>query len=101
MSRYGLPNNVEYCVKGVMSNQKVTPSKVTRDSAESVKNTLYFENGVCEPCMIHDAKENEINWEERNQQLHSLCNSYRSKNGNWDCIVPGSGGKDSVYQSFE
>lgn len=33
----------------------------------------------------------------REQQLMNLCDRHRSKDGSYDIVVPGSGGKDSVY----
>ena len=41
---------------------------------------------------------NNINWEEREKKLVDLCNKYRKNNG-YDCIIPGSGGKDSAFAS--
>lgn len=38
-----------------------------------------------------------IYWQEREAQLINLCNKYRSTNGSYDCIVPGSGGKDGGF----
>jgi len=100
MARYGLPDNVEYCSICVMSNQKVTPSVVQKDKKESTKNTLIFKNGVCDACRVHLNKSHEIDWLERKKKLEVLCSKYRKGNGEYDCIVPGSGGKDSVYQSI-
>ena len=98
---YGLPTKVKFCKKCVMSNQKVTPSIVTKDSRYSIKNTVYFdENDICEPCRLHEAFNNTINWDEREEQLKKLLNKYRSVDGSHDCIVPGSGGKDSIFQSI-
>ena len=34
------------------------------------------------------------------KELHILCDKYRRTDGNYDCIVPGSGGKDSAYASW-
>lgn len=101
MGWYGLPDEVVFCKKCVMSNQMVTPSVVTRDSKKGTKNTLYFdEHGVCEPCRLHEAFDGSIDWEERERELITLLDKYRSTDGSYDCIVPGSGGKDSVYQSL-
>ena len=47
---------------------------------------------------ISAIKEN-INWDERREELEKLCDQYRSKNGEYDCVVPGSGGKDSSFTS--
>ncbi|EGV27995.1 N-acetyl sugar amidotransferase [Thiorhodococcus drewsii AZ1] len=99
MARYGLPDHVEFCTRCVQSNQKVVPSIVQRDTKEGSKSTLIFQDGVCLPCRIHEAKVNSIDWNFREQELLKLLDRYRSSNGNWDCIVPGSGGKDSIFQA--
>ena len=101
MGIYGLPTKVIFCKKCVMSNQKVAPSIITKDNRYSKKSTLYFDGDrICEPCRIHEEFDNTINWEEREQQLKKLLDKYRSTDGSYDCIVPGSGGKDSVFQSL-
>ena len=38
-----------------------------------------------------------IDWRERERQLVELCQHHRSRTGAYDCIVPGSGGKDSSF----
>ena len=35
--------------------------------------------------------------DKREKELQALCDLYRSNNGGYDVIVPGSGGKDSAY----
>ena len=42
-----------------------------------------------------DLRKKSIDWEQRDFELKKLCDS-RSRNGNYDCIVPGRG-KDSVF----
>ena len=44
-------------------------------------------------------KYNEINWADREKQLTELLDRHRRNDGRFDVIVPGSGGKDSVYVS--
>jgi N-acetyl sugar amidotransferase len=44
-------------------------------------------------------KDSTVDWAERDRALQSLCDRFRSHNGSYDCLVPGSGGKDSVYAS--
>src|SRR3954465_13747036 len=44
-----------------------------------------------------EQKKKTINWEERETQLRALCDRYRKEDGSYDCLVPGSGGKDSFY----
>ena len=50
-------------------------------------------------CVVHVTirKEKTINWVQREKELRELCNKFRSKDNNYDVIVPGSGGKDSAY----
>ncbi|MCK9275957.1 MAG: N-acetyl sugar amidotransferase [Syntrophales bacterium] len=56
------------------------------------------EEGVCDACR-HAEKKEGINWKDREDELLRLLDKYRRKDGVYDCIVPGSGGKDSVFQS--
>jgi N-acetyl sugar amidotransferase len=50
---------------------------------------------ICAACEYNKEKKN-INWEEREVELKKVLSRYR-KNYGYDCIVPGSGGKDSAY----
>jgi N-acetyl sugar amidotransferase len=56
------------------------------------------EEGVCDACRHADQKE-AINWKVREEELVRLLDQHRRNDGAYDCLVPGSGGKDSVYQS--
>ena len=38
-----------------------------------------------------------INWKKREKELLKLLDKHRKNNGDYDCLVPGSGGKDSVF----
>jgi len=44
-------------------------------------------------------KKKNIDWTEREKELIELCDRYRKTDGSYDCIIPGSGGKDSFYAS--
>jgi len=56
------------------------------------------EEGICNACRSYE-KRKEVNWEARREELIDVLAKYRSKDGgNWDCIIPVSGGKDSTYQ---
>ncbi|OPX94336.1 MAG: hypothetical protein A4E53_00087 [Pelotomaculum sp. PtaB.Bin104] len=65
------------------------------------KPDLYIdEEGVCNACRSFEKRES-IDWDARLKELKYILEKYRSKNGgNWDCIVPVSGGKDSHYQTI-
>ena len=42
-------------------------------------------------------KRKPIDWNDRYAQLCSLANKFRREDGNYDCLIPVSGGKDSHY----
>ena len=97
---YGLPPEVHYCKKCVISNQRPSSIVEYKNRANAPKTTISFdENGVCAPCKFAETKDSLIDWEEREEELWALCDGFRSKQGNYDCIVPGSGGKDSAFTS--
>jgi N-acetyl sugar amidotransferase len=98
--KYGLPAEVKYCARCVISNQRPSSTIEFHNRPDSKKETIAFgEEGVCVACRYADLKEKEIDWKEREQELVKLCNRFRSRNGSYDCIVPGSGGKDSCFTS--
>jgi N-acetyl sugar amidotransferase len=97
--RYGLPLEVKYCVRCVISNQR--PSSVVEFAASSSdrKQTINFnEDGVCDACLFNDTKEFNIDWAAREQELFRLAEQYDKIPG-YNVVVPGSGGKDSAFTS--
>ncbi len=95
--KYGLPLEVKYCSKCTMSNQRPSSAREFGSKKDAKKRIISFdEKGVCSACRHNEAKKR-INWTEREKELTELCNKHRKKNGAFDCIVPGSGGKDSVF----
>ena len=97
---YGLPQDVRFCRRCVISNQRPNSAVEYEHTKASTKNTIHFdEEGICDACRFAERKKSSIDWEERERQLRDLCDHHRSKDGNYDCIVPGSGGKDSFYAS--
>lgn len=80
---YNLPAEVKFCTKCVMSNQR---PRITFD-----------ENGVCSACTFNDYKQNGIDWASRDAELRELCDKHRKGNGEYDVIVPCSGGKDGSF----
>ena len=46
------------------------------------------------------SKKKLINYFKREKELIKLLDFHRGKYGRYDCIVPGSGGKDSCYASY-
>ena len=97
---YGLPNKVVYCKRCVISNQRPNSAVEYEHTIKSKKPTINFdEDGVCDACNFAEKKRNTIDWIAREQQLRELCDKHRKSDGSYDCIVPGSGGKDSFYAS--
>ena len=98
--KYGLPGTVAYCRNCVISNQRPSSAVEFQHTRESRKHTIQLDNnGICDACNYAFAKERQIDWPEREAALRALCDKFRSRNGSYDCLVPGSGGKDSVYAS--
>lgn len=99
-TKYGLPVDVRFCRSCVISNQRPNSAVEYTHTRESRKATIAFdEEGICDACRFANRKRFEIDWVERERQLRELCDRHRRSDGNYDCIVPGSGGKDSFYAS--
>ncbi|MBW1781639.1 MAG: N-acetyl sugar amidotransferase [Deltaproteobacteria bacterium] len=76
-----LPEEVVFCKKCVMSNQR--------------PRIVFDEEGVCGACRWWEEKENTVDWEDRHKEFEELLDRHRSKDGSFDVLVPSSGGKDS------
>ena len=57
----------------------------------------FDESGVCDACN-YDQKM-QIDWKDRENKLLRLLDRYRKNDGSYDCLIPGSGGKDSAFQA--
>lgn len=99
--KYGLPREVVFCKRCVISNQRPNSAVEFKHTPDSKKQTIHFDDEqICDACRVAEEKLATIDWEERERALVALCDKYRSRNGAYDCIVPGSGGKDSFYASY-
>jgi N-acetyl sugar amidotransferase len=79
--KYGVPTNVDYCKRCVISNQR---PRIT------------FKDGICSACQFSDHKNTIINWDKRKDELNAVLDRFRKNDGTYDVIVPSSGGKDSA-----
>lgn len=96
-TKFGLPEQVVFCNRCVMSNQRPSSYPEFKHTRDRITPTLKIgEDGVCDACRYAEKKE-QIDWDAREQQLHKLLDRYRRSDGEYDCICPGSGGKDSIY----
>ena len=78
-----LPKDIKFCKTCVVSNQR---PRIEWDQKTK---------GQCSACDYGYEKDNIIDWNEREKQLQKVCDKHRSKDGSYDVIIPGSGGKDS------
>jgi len=56
---------------------------------------------VCSACNFAEYKRSHIDWGERENELIELCKRYRKGNGEYDVIVPCSGGKDGGFVAHQ
>jgi N-acetyl sugar amidotransferase len=97
---YGLPRDVKFCRRCVISNQRPNSAVEYKHTADALKTTIHFDDeGVCDACRTAERKKHGIDWEQRDRELRELCDRHRRTDGRYDCILPGSGGKDSFYAS--
>ena len=82
-----LPEDVVYCKNCVVSNQR--------------PRTRFNEEGICSACQWALKKDQVVDWDTRAKELADLCDRFRRSDGQFDCIVPGSGGKDSAYVAHQ
>lgn len=93
---FGLPKEVKFCKKCVISNQRPN-STVEMKNKNKKKETISFnEEGICSACSFNQEKK-QIDWKKREDELFKLLEPYRSKDGSYDVLVPSSGGKDSCF----
>jgi len=96
---YGLPSNVEFCSNCVISNQRPSSSVEFGSGKNDKKATIAFKDGLCSACAYALEKNENIDWHGREDRLRELLGRFKRNDGNYDVIVPGSGGKDSAFTS--
>ena len=94
--KWGVPENVKFCSRCVISNQRPGTSVEFKHNDQK-QNTISFTDQVCDACRYHDYKYNEVDWGKREDELRRLCDIHRRGDGSHDVLVPASGGKDSSY----
>jgi hypothetical protein len=88
---------VKFCVKCVESNQRFLGSVTHEDKKDGVQTrTSFDENQVCSACLYYDYKKT-VDWKKKEEELIELLDKYRRNDGYYDVVVPGSGGKDSIF----
>src|SRR5687768_10129372 len=83
---YGLPLNVGFCRRCVISNQRPNSAVEYAHTKESKKKTINFDDeGICDACRLAEQKHGSIDWAAREQELRELCDRHRSTDGSYDC----------------
>ena len=84
MSLFNVADDILFCKRCLYGTTH--PLGLTLDS-----------EGVCSGCRIHEEKDT-LDWSERWVKLEQLIKPYRTHSkGNYDCIVPVSGGSESYW----
>lgn len=97
---FGLPRDVKFCTNCVISNQRPSSTIEFKHSKDEKKKTIGLnDDGVCDACKYHKEKAYKIDWKLREDRLIETLSKFRKNNGEYDVLVPGSGGKDSAFTS--
>lgn len=99
-AKYGLPEKVKFCKRCVMSNQRPAsiPEFKHMPDRRGAEYLHIDDEGVCDACRQAEVKD-KIDWQAREEELLRLLDKHRRNDGQYDCVVPGSGGKDSSFQA--
>lgn len=89
--------DVQFCKRCVISTLRPTSTIEAKHTRNEKKPTTQFKDGVCDACRWAVLKETTIDWKQREDELVELCDRNRKVSGEYDVIVPASGGKDSMY----
>ncbi len=82
-----IPKEVVFCRNCVVSNQR--------------PRTKFNAEGICSACQWAYEKDFVVDWKKRESELEALLDRHRSRNGSYDVVVPGSGGKDSTFVAHQ
>ena len=99
-AKYGLPNEVKFCSRCVISNQRPNSAIEFQHTKKTKKQTIRFDDEmICDACRATEEKKG-TDWGSREKELMDLCDKHRRDDGHYDCLVPGSGGKDSCFNTL-
>ena len=83
---YNLPKDVKFCNNCTITNQR--------------PRIKFDKNGVCSACNFSEFKKT-LDWKERSKELKKLAEKFRKNNGEYDILIPCSGGKDGSYVAHQ
>ena len=98
-SFFGLPEEVKFCKKCVISNQRPSSTVEFKSTAIDKKDGILFDkNGICS-AVFSKIKDDLIG--KREKKLLKLLERFRSNNGSYDVIVPVSGERTMYGTHFK
>lgn len=65
---------------------------------ETADTISFDKTGSCSVCVQIDHKLNDVDWAARGFELDGVVSDAKARHGQYDVIIPFSGGKDSTYQ---
>jgi len=77
---------VQYCQLCTVSNQR--------------PRIVFNNEGICNACQFTEIKKT-TNWPQRETELQQLLDKHRKGNGEYDVLVPASGGKDGSFVAHQ
>ena len=96
---YGLPSKIIFCKKTLISNQRPQSEIEFSHNIKTKKKTLNIDSNGMSDSWKYSRMKLKIDYKLREKELIKLLEKHRGKYGEYDCIVPGSGGKDSCFAS--
>jgi N-acetyl sugar amidotransferase len=96
---FGLPKKIIFCKKSLISNQCPNSTIEFNHNKNSKKKTLIIDKKEISDSWKYSRFKKKIDYSKREKELLKLLDKHRGKYGEFDCIVPGSGGKDSCFAS--
>ena len=84
---YGLPSEIIFCKKCTISNQR--------------PRIKFNKHGICNACVYQSMKRSKVDWESRETELLNLLEHHRNGPGDFDVVVPCSGGKDGGFVAHQ
>ena len=96
-TKFGLPRRCASARRCVISNQRPISAVEFAHTGEPRRTPSTSTTTASATPAASPRRSDRIDWEERERELRELCDRYRRNDGGYDCLVPGSGGKDSFY----
>jgi len=70
---YGLPAEIKFCKKCVISNQRPNATNELRYSPQVKKQSTFIgKDGICDACKYNDMKNNVFDWVKRGKMLQKI-----------------------------